>query len=214
MPEETSTGSGATPGASSPAMGTATSGATPPAAASTLEEALKRIADLERTAANKTEEAARHGKSLSAAEKELASYKEKERLAQEAAMSEVEKANKKAADLETKLQAQQQKLIDAQVRIAAQAKGVHPDALPLVASYLNGKLDANDTDFEKSLDKALDELLNSVSILRVEQSGTRYAPATGANNPGRANVAQPGALPPNTRIDPHTYYSTYHKQRE
>lgn len=192
---QTSSGAGAMPATGTPATGIAPSGATPPAATSTLEEALKRIAELERTAANKTEEAARHGKSLSAAEKELASYKEKERLAQEAALTEVEKANKKAADLEARIKEQQQKLIDAQVRLSAQSKGVHPDMLDLVALALNGKLDASAADFDAKLDAALDELLAAKPMLKVSESGTRYAPPTGANNPGRANVAQPGTLP-------------------
>src|SRR5258706_9634914 len=101
MPEPTnpSSGAGATPGAGTPATGTnATGSATPPAAALSLEEAMKRISELELHAQNKTEEASRHGSKLTAAEKELAAYKEKERLASEASMSELQKLQKQAAD--------------------------------------------------------------------------------------------------------------------
>src|SRR5215471_12636167 len=77
-----------TPG--QPATGTGSSGATPPKPS--IEELQARIADLERHATNKTEEAARHGKNLSAAEKRLAEYEEKERVAKEATLSEIDKS--------------------------------------------------------------------------------------------------------------------------
>ena len=73
-----------TPG--QPATGTPASGATPTKPTTTIEEALARIAELERHSKNKEEEASRHGKNLSAAEKELAAYKEQDRLAQEATL--------------------------------------------------------------------------------------------------------------------------------
>ena len=76
---DTSSGGGATPAPGSPATGTPAPGsATPPAASLTLEDALKRIAELEQHASNKDEEAKRHGSKLTAAEKELAAYKAKE----------------------------------------------------------------------------------------------------------------------------------------
>ncbi len=95
MPEPTnpSSGAGATPGTGSPATGTpASPGATPAQAALTLEEALKKIAELELHASNKTEEATRHGAKLTAAEKELAAYKAAEQAARDAQMSELQKA--------------------------------------------------------------------------------------------------------------------------
>src|SRR6266568_8699922 len=107
MTQTHSSGGGATPPAGSPATGTpAPAGATPPVAALTLEEALKKIAELELHASNKTEEASRHGTKLTAAEKELAAYKAAEEAARAAQMSALEKAQKAAADL----QAQQEQL--------------------------------------------------------------------------------------------------------
>src|SRR5260370_19474978 len=88
-PPVPATGTPGTP----PATGTGSGSATPPKTPS-VEELQARIADLERHATNKTEEAARHGKSLTAAEKELAAYKEKERIASEATLSEIEKSKK------------------------------------------------------------------------------------------------------------------------
>src|SRR5438874_481288 len=113
--ETTSTVSSATPGTDpQPATGTtaSSSGATPATKpAATLEEALARIADLERGLSNKTEEASRHGKNLTAREKELAVYKQQEEAAKLAALSDVEKANKRAADLEARLKQHQKQLI-------------------------------------------------------------------------------------------------------
>ncbi len=145
----------------------------------------KTVEDYERMLADVRKEAASY-------RTKLKSFEEAEEAAKLAAMGDLDKANKKASDLEAKLQAQQQKLVDAQVRIAAQAKGVHPDALDLVALALAGKLDASADDFDKALDKAIDDLLTAKPMLKVSESGTRYAPATGANNPGRANTAQSG----------------------
>src|SRR5579859_6212188 len=97
MPEPTtpSPGGSATPTPATPATGTpAAGGATPTAAPLTLEEALKKITELEAHAQNKTEEASRHGAKLTAAEKELAAYKAAEEAARAAQMSELEKAQK------------------------------------------------------------------------------------------------------------------------
>src|SRR5579872_6834550 len=186
MPDEPQTP--ATPqaggtGSTSPQAGNTTP-ATPQAGGTT-----KTPEDYERMLAEVRKEAAAHRTKLKA-------FEEAEEAAKLAAMGDLDKANKKAADLEAKLKEQQQKLVDAQVKIAAQAKGVHPDALDLVALALNGKLDASDDDFEKNLDKALEDLLKAKPLLKVAESGTRAAPTTGANNPGRANVTQPGTLPP------------------
>src|SRR5260370_217896 len=94
MTQTPSPGAGATPPPGSPATGTpASPGATPAQATLTLEEALKRIHDLEQHAQNKTEEASRHGTRLTAAERELAAYKAAEEAAKAAQMSELEKAS-------------------------------------------------------------------------------------------------------------------------
>lgn len=150
---------------------------------------------------------------LSDVRKEAASYRTKlktfedaEAARQQAAMSDLDKANKKAADLEARVKEQQQKIVDAQVRLAAQAKGVHPDALDLVALALAGKLDAASDDFDKALDKALDDLLAAKPLLKVQESGTRYAPTTSPNNPGRSATNAPGLTTPGQKVTLADFY--------
>src|SRR5260221_5518369 len=108
---------GATP-PGGPATGntTAPSGATPEKATLTVDELLKRIHDLEQHAKNKTEEASRHGTRLTAAEKELAAYKAAEEAARASQMSELEKAQKQAADLQEQQEALAAELYEARVR--------------------------------------------------------------------------------------------------
>lgn len=153
----------------------------------------KTAADYERMIAELRKENATH-------RTKLKSFEEAEEAAKMAAMGDLDKERKLRETAETKLKEQQQKLIDAQVRLAAQSKGVHPDALDLVALALNGKLDASAADFDAKLDAAIDELLTAKPMLKVSESGARYAPPTGANNPGRANVTQPGTLQPGQTV--------------
>ena len=119
MAEPTSAGNGATPEAgTTPATGTSTTGGATPSGKQvslSLEEALAKIEELQRHAQNKTEEAARHGKSLSAAEKELAAYKAAEEAAKAAQMSELEKAQKQAADSQEQLESLAAELYEARV---------------------------------------------------------------------------------------------------
>src|SRR5258708_7813062 len=117
MTQTPSSGGGATPDTGSPATGTPAPGsATPQKPASTLEEALARIAELEHHASNKELEAAHHGKNLTAAEKELAAYKAAEEATKAAQMSELEKAQKQAADLQEQQEALAAELYEARVR--------------------------------------------------------------------------------------------------
>ncbi len=203
MTQTPSDGGSATQTPSTPATGTASGSATPPAATLTLEEAVKRIAELERMASNKTEEAARHGKSLSAAEKELAAYKEKERLASEAQLSELEKASKRAEAAEQQIKKYQQELINAQVRLAAKDKGViDPD---MAALALSDKLEYGDDGMPTNLEKALDDLIKSKPYLVPKADESPPAspaqtqsrtPAIPAMNPGRTSIQSPAAGQP------------------
>ncbi len=140
----------------------------------------------------------------------LKGYQDKEEAANLAAMGDLDKERKLHEQTQARLKEQQQKLVEAQVKIAAQSKGVHPDALDLVALALNGKLDASDDDFETKLDKAIDDLLKAKPLLKVAESGTRAAPAIGANSPAKSSTNQAGTLPPG-KITLDDLYSNYKK---
>jgi len=188
-----SSGPGATPAPGSPAMGTTSVGATPPKTPATLEEALAEIAEIRRHATNKEEEASRHGKNLSAAEKELAAYKEKERLAQEAQLSEVQKATKLAQDLQQKYEAEHKAHVAALVKLAASAKGIiDPD---LAALAIASQLEFGDDGMPSNLDKALDDLIKNKPYLAAKPAEapaspaqTARPPAVPAMNPGRTSI--------------------------
>lgn len=202
---QSATPSGSTPSGATP---TTSTGATP--AKMSLEEALAKIADLERHATNKSEEASRHGKNLSAAEKKLAAYEEKERLAQEAALTEAEKLNKRASEAE-KLAAQfKQQLVTAHVKLAAQAKGIiDPD---VAAMAIEKSLEYGEDGMPSNLEKALDDLIKSKPYLAppkpaetpaepappspAQTANATRPPAIPAMQPGRTNIAPPNATQP------------------
>lgn len=210
MAEDTTTSSvsaDATPATDTGAKPTTTSnGATPQKSSSpSLEEALARIAELEHTNKNATEERDRHRKKLS-------SYEEAERKAQEAALSEVEKANKRATDAEAKIQQYQKQLVSAQVKLAAQAMSIiDPD---IAALAINDKLEYGDDGLPTNVDQALKDLIKNKPYLVVAkqekpaeepapespaQTAQRPAVATPqipAMNPGRSTIPAPGSLPP------------------
>jgi hypothetical protein len=187
-----SSGQGATQDAGSPATGTNASGsATQPAKpAITLEDALARIAELEHAHRNATEERDRHRKKLS-------SYEEQERKAQEAALSEVEKATKRATEAEQRIKQYQQQLVTAQVKLAAQSKGIiDPD---LAALAIAGQLEYGDDGLPTNVDKALDDLLKTKPFLAKAQPTSTPAipnppvvPVIPAMNPGRSQLQQSG----------------------
>lgn len=188
-----------------PATGTppASAGATPTKPTTTIEEALARIAELERHASNKEEEASRHGKKLTDAEKKLAAYEQKEKLAQEAALSEVEKASKRAQELEALNQQYKQQLITSQVKLAAQAKGII-DA-DIAALAIQDKLELGEDGMPTNVDKALDDLIKNKPYLApkpaeptqeippAQTAMQQKPPATPAMNPGRTQISPPSA---------------------
>ena len=194
---------------STPAMGTST-GATPTKPAMSLEDALARIADLEKHATNKEEEAKRHGKKLKA-------YEEAEEAQKLAAMSELEKANKRVADAEQlhqQAQAQikqyQQQLATAYVKLAAQAKGIIDPEMAALA--IQSGLEYGEDGMPTNIDKALDGLIKSKPYLAPPKPAETPAepapptpaqtaqatrpPAIPAMQPGRTNIAPPNAPAP------------------
>lgn len=202
----TSSGAGATPNSPDPgATPTASPGATPTKFPTTLEEAMARITELERHATNKSEEAARHGKSLTAAEKELAAYREKERLAQEAALSDAQKLEKRIAEAEARSKQYQQQYISAQVQLAAQRKGIIDPEMAALA--IERSLEYDEQGMPSNLDKALDELIkNKPYLVKAAETPTPGSPAQTAQpaqtptipamNPGRASIPSPAGSPP------------------
>lgn len=209
MPEDTTTSSDVSvtqQPSDTGAKPTTSNGATPQKSSSPLEEANDgKIAELERALKNATEERDRHRKRLS-------TYEEAERKAQEAALSEVEKANKRATDAEAKIQQYQKQLVNAQVKLAAQAMSIiDPD---IAALAVNDKLEYGDDGLPTNVDQALKDLIKNKPYLVVAkqekpaeqpapespaQTAQRPAVATPqipAMNPGRSSIPAPGSFPP------------------
>ena len=201
MTQTPSSGAGATPPTGIPATGTPAPGsATPPAATLTLEEALKRISELEQHASNKTEEAARHGSRLTAAEKELAAYKAAEEAAKAAQMSELEKAQKSAADLEAARDEMAAELYEARVRQDVADLVGKFNFIPSAKTIANLLLADDDAiEFEDgrptNIEKLLEKLAKAEPDLVKQQAGapaTPGVPSLPAMNPGRSSITQPG----------------------
>lgn len=210
MTQTPSSGQSATPNPGTPATGNATGSATPPAAALTLEDALKKIAELEQHAQNKTEEASRHGTRLSAAEKELAAYKAAEEQARQAQMSELEKAQKQIADA-----AEREELMAAQLHDAL----VYQDVARLASKFnfvvsvdtladmllLRDERRADSTiEFEDgkpaNIEKLLEKLAKAEPDLVKKEAQqnqqSQQAPNIPAMSPGRSSIQPPsGNIP-------------------
>lgn len=227
--DPTTTPGGATSPNVQPATGTpASQGVTPKTP--TVEELQARIADLERHSVNKTEEAGRHHKNLSEAQKKLAEYEEKERLAQEAQLSEVERSKKaveaeKAARAQVEQQVQQlkQELVSKMVQLSAQAKGIIDTELAALA--INSKLEYGDDGMPTNVDKALDDLVKNKPYLapksqQEEQSSSpaqtgnnQQPPRTPAMNPGRSSISAPLQMQPGQRVSLEQVFTQSKRQR-
>lgn len=223
MEQETTTqttpqGSATPPTGTPPATGnqTTSQGATPEKKQS-LEEALERIAQLERHSKNKEEEAARHGKNLSAAEKELAAYKDKERQSQEAQLSEIDKANKRVTESTQLIQQKdqtiaqlKQQLVQAETKIAASAMDFHNPEV--AAKLIQDALELDENGKPTNLEQALKDLAKQNPFLvkakeQQEQAQQQTTPAQTAHlqssrppivppmNPGRGQIAPPSQFP-------------------
>ena len=227
MADETTPGGATSPNVQ-PVTGTQVStGVTPKTP--TVEELQARIADLERHSANKSEEAGRHHKNLSEAQKKLAEYEEKERLAQEAQLSEIEKSRKaveaeKAARAQVEQQVQQlkQELISKMVQLSAKEKGIIDTELAALA--INRKLEYGDDGMPTNVDKALDDLVKNKPYLapksQEEQPATpaqtgnnQQPPRTPAMNPGRSNISAPLQMQPGQRVSLEQVFTQSRRQR-
>lgn len=126
------------------------------------------------------------------------------KLAEEAAnLSELQKTAKERDAFKQRLDAQQKQLVAAEVKIAAQAKGIIDPELASLA--ILDKLEYGDDGMPTNLDKALDDLVKNKPYLKPADPGpapspARSAPPTGANNPGRSNTNAPGTLVPGQTV--------------
>lgn len=160
---------------------------------------MERIAELERHASNKEQEAARHGKNLSTAEKELSAYKERDRLAQEAALSEAQKLEKRSAELEQQAAQYKTKLISAQVKLAAQARNIIDPEIAALA--ITGNLEYGEDGMPNNVEKALDALIKNKPYLAPKPpEPVADPPATPAQtaHPNPQNPLLPAMNPPRT----------------
>src|SRR6266700_2834568 len=204
MADEPSGGGGVTPNPPSPVTGTPGQSGVTPATTPTLaqEDALKRIADLERSLGNAKEENDRHSKRLSAYEKAEKEAEAAKKAAEDAQKSELERIKEQHQDAEARIKQQQQQLVMAQVKLASKDKGIiNPE---LIAPVVERKLEYDKDGEPTNLEAVLDELIkgNPYLVKPAEpapspaQTATPPAtPAIPAMNPGRSSIPGPGANP-------------------
>jgi hypothetical protein len=129
---------------------------------------------------------------------------EAEAAKQQAALSEVDKATKRATEAEAKIQAIQKQLVTAHVKMAAQARNIiDPD---LAAMAIADSLEYGDDGMPINLDKALDTLIKNKPYLLAATSAapanpaqTNGTPALPAMNPGRSSIPSPTGNIPGVR---------------
>ncbi len=210
MPEENTSGSGSvTQPSPQPVTGTPGQSGVTPATTPTLaqEDALKRIADLERSLGNAKEENDRHSKRLSAYEKLEKEREAAAQAAKDAQLSEIERVKKEHLKAEARIQQLQQENIVEKVINAAHKKGIiDPDLAALAILQDKSLLDENG--MPTDLDKALDALIKNKPYLvpappaepatspaQTAPSPAQQTPAIPAMNPGRSSIPGPGATP-------------------
>lgn len=223
MPDElTSSGNGATPTPEPGATPNAPVSATPQPAALSLEEAMKRIAELEHTHGNAKEELERHRKKLSAYEKAEAERAEQQKAAELAQLSEIERVKKEHAEIQAKHEAairelQETKIQHAVIREATGLSFIHPEIASRLLDW--SELEYDEQGNPQNTSKLLEKLVKSMpELVRATQAPTAqpesnnqpsaptrpngglrpapYAPAVPAMNPGRSNIPTPGVNPP------------------
>ena len=212
--ENTSPQGGATP-PTGPVTGTnASTGVTPEKAALSLDDAMKRIADLEHALGNSKEAEGRVGKKLSAYEKAEQERLAAEKAAKDAELGELDLTKKQLSELQAKYDAEvaqyKQELISAKVQLVAYSKGVIDTELASMAIQKSLELDENG--MPTNIEKALDNLIKNKPYLAPKQEQAQQTqeqpanpaqtatqqkpPATPPMNPGRTQISPPSALPP------------------
>lgn len=135
----------------------------------------------------------KENQTLRARQKTIDDAEEQKRLA---ALSDVEKATKRADELQQKYEAKQKQLVTAHIKLAAQAKNIiDPD---LAALAIADKLEYGEDGMPSNLEKALEQLIQDKPYLSkpAEAQPTTPAqqrpPTTPPMNPGRSTIQQPG----------------------
>lgn len=197
-----------------PATGTAPGGATPPAATPTVEELLKELAELKHAHGNAKEEVERHRKKLSTFEKAEAEREQAKKAAEEAQLSELEKLNKRYAELQSQhteySRQMQERVVRYEVEKQARALGIiDEDAAAKLLDW--SELEYDDSGTPHNAKKLLEKLIKNKPYLAppvqqqqtpnaqqppLQGSARQQAPLTPAMNPGRTQIAQPGSNPP------------------
>ncbi len=182
MADEPSGGGGVTPNPPSPVMGTPGQSGVTPATTPALaqEDALKRIADLERSLGNAKEENDRHSKRLSAYEKAEKEAEAAKKAAEDAQKTELERIKEQHQEAEARIKQQQQQLVMAQVKLVAKDKGIiNPE---LIAPVVERKLEYDKDGEPTNLEAVLDELIKGNPYL-VKPAEPAPSPAQTATPP-------------------------------
>lgn len=147
----------------------------------------KTLADYERMVAELRKENAGHRTKLN-------KFEADEKARADAQLSEQQKLEKRAADLEARNKHYQQQLINSQVQLAAQRRGIIDPELAALA--IQQTLEYGDDGMPTNLDKALDELVKARPFLIAQQQQGVPARQTGGNatNPARSQTNNVGAI--------------------
>lgn len=191
----------------------ASQGATPEKPTTpSLEEAMTRLADIERKHKNATEELDRHRKNA----KKLADYEEAERQAKEAQLSEIERTTKKYQELQsqhdTYVKTMQERIVRYEVEKEAGKLGIiDPDAATKLLDWSQIEYEEDGT--PKNADKLLAALVKQRPWLKpaptpepenktesatpaAQQATPTTPPRLPAMSPGRSTIAAPSPVPP------------------
>jgi hypothetical protein len=137
------------------------------------------------------EEAKKLRKEAATLRQQLKAFQDAEEQKKLAALSDVEKATKRADDLQQKYEAAQKQIVTSHIQLVAQKTGVrNPE---LVAGAIGHLLEYDkDTGMPTNLEKVLEDLKKSDAYLFVTaEPATPNQPRTPqftANNPGRQNI--------------------------
>ena len=220
--ELTSPGGSATPTPVTPATGTpAPVSATPQVAAPTVEELLREREELKHKYGNAAEELERHRKFRASYDKQQAEAEAAKKAAEEAQLSEIERTNKKYAEMQARHEAairelQETKVQHAVLREATGLQFINPEIAVKLLDLSELEYDSNGTpqNTQKLLDKLIKSMPELVRPSQPESTPTPTQPNASANpalrqpiftpaaptipamNPGRSNIPAPGSNPP------------------
>jgi len=228
--QSTSPQTGVTPAPGTPVMGSASGSVTQPVAALTLEEALKKLAELEHSHANAKEENDRHSKKISVYEKAEKERLAAEQAAKDAELGEIERTKKQFSDLQSEYAAFKQQMQDRIVRYEIEAQASKLGIIdPEAASALLNKssLEFSEDGTPNNAEKLLKDLIKNKPYLAPpkqessqqsqEQQLTNPAqtasqqkpPATPAMNPGRTQISPPSAPQQQGKYQPPSWGDIY-----